>query len=374
MKAKKLASWKNFNLDKVVNGVFYSVMFSREDLRATARGGVRAGAIALAVCLSMSAVGCVPSSLPKQVTALSNATAPVVEQATTAYRDAETAYELGSDYDAITEFDAAQPVYNPRTVKVLLSDKDIQDRLAVLAALQLYVKDLAAITKGTDSPALDAASASIGSNLSSIGNTLAPSIEGVLGITLESDSTTQTTISTTSGTTTTSSTTTAPTPAPLVSTGVQNGISVGLDALGQFLVARTIQKDLPQKIEAMDPNVEQLCKLLSSDVGILQDMEHRGYDKIINQQTLFLRENANKIDPDLRRAEIMKLPQLARQQQAADEKLTDLKAALVKLALTHHALAAAAQGNNPESLTQKLGDLEAAGESLGAFYSSLPSQ
>lgn len=341
---------------------------------ATARGGVRAGAIALAACLSMSAVGCVTSSLPKQVTALSNATAPVVEQITAAYRDAETAYELGSDYDAITEFDATQPVYNPRTVKVLLSDKDIQDRLAVLAALQLYVKDLAAITKGTDSPALDAASSSIGSNLSSIGNTLAPSIEGVLGITLVSDSTTQTTISTTLGTTTTSSTTTAPTPAPLVSTGVQNGISVGLDALGQFLVGRTIQKELPQKIEAMDPNVEQLCKLLSSDVSILQDMEHRGYDKIINQQTLFLRENKDKIDPDLRRAEIMKLPQLARQQQAADEELTDLKTALVKLALTHHALAAAAQGNNPESLTQKLGDLEAAGESLGKFYSSLPSQ
>ena len=350
-------------------------MFSREDYRRLLASGVRlrGPSLALALCLSLSATGCV-SSLNKHATALSAATAPVVEEVTAAYKDAETAYELSTDYDAIAAFDVTQPVYNPRTVKPLLSDKDIQARLAVLQAFQLYVKDLVAITKGTDSPALDTASASIGSNLSSIGNTLAPSIEGVLGITLVSDSTTQTTISTTAGTTTTTSTTTAPTPAPLISTGVQNGISVGLDALGQFLVNRTIEKELPQKVEAMDPNVEQLCKLLASDVSILQDMDHRGYDKVINQETLFLRENKDKIDPDLRRAEIMRLPQLARQQRADDEKLTALQAAILKLALTHHAFAAAAQGNNPESLTQKLSDLEAAGESLGKFYSSLPSQ
>lgn len=350
-------------------------MFSREHYRRLPVPGVRPRrlAIALALCLSLAATGCI-SSLNKHATALSAATAPVVEQVTAAYQDAEAAYELSSDYDAITEFDVAQPAYNPRTEKVLLSDKDIQDRMAVLQAFQLYVKDLVAITKGTDSPELDAASASIGSNLSSIGNTLGPSIEGVLGITPVSDSTTQTTVSTTAGTTTTTSTTSAPTPAPLISSGVQNGISVGLDALGQFLVNRTIEKDLPQKIEAMDPNVEQLCKLLASDVSTLQDMEHRGYDKIINQQTLYLRENANKIDPDLRRNEIMKLPELARRQRTADEKLTALQAAILKLALTHHAFAAAAQGNNPESLKDKIGDLAAAGESLGKFYSSLPAQ
>jgi len=48
-----------------------------------------------------------------------------------------------------------------------------------------------------------------------------------------------------------------------------------------------------------------------------------------------------------------------------------LRAAIVRLALTHHALAADAQGNNPESLKSKLGDLEAAGSELGRFYSSL---
>ena len=68
---------------------------------------------------------------------------------------------------------------------------------------------------------------------------------------------------------------------------------------------------------------------------------------------------------------IAQLPAIARQQQASDRQLTQLSAAIVRLELTHHALAAEAQGNNPESLKQKLADLEAAGEELGKFYSSL---
>ena len=67
----------------------------------------------------------------------------------------------------------------------------------------------------------------------------------------------------------------------------------------------------------------------------------------------------------------MKLPELARQQKQAALQLKVLRAALVKLELTHHALAAELQGNNPESIKQKLADLGAAGGNLGKFYSSL---
>jgi hypothetical protein len=343
-------------------------MFSNQDHSANVILGLRprVGALALAVCLSFWASGCT-SSLNKHATALSAATAPVVDQATAAYRNAEAAYELGSDYQAISDFDAPQPAYNPRTVTVLLTDKQIQARLAVLAAFQVYVKDLVAITGGTDSPELEAASKSVGDNVGSIANTLGPSIEGVLGITAATESTTQTTVAVTAGTTTTSSTTSSATPVPLISSDVQKGMGAAVDALGQFLVYRTIEKELPQKIIQMDPSVEELCKLLSDDANILQGLEHRTYDRIINQQTLFLRASADKLDPGVRRAEIMKLPQFARQQRAADEKLANLQSAILKLSLTHHALAAAAQGNNPESLKEKLGDLETAGESLSTF-------
>ncbi len=350
-------------------------MFSQKGHSFTVIPGLRLhlGTAALALCLSFFLTGCT-SHLNKHAAALSAATAPVVDEATAAYRDAEAAYELGSDYEAVTEFDVTQPVYNPRTVKVLLTDQQIQDRLAVLAAFQLYVKDLVAITTRTDSPALDEASKSLGGNLTMIGNTLGPSIQGVLGITPAAGPTTETTVSMVSGTTTITSTSSSSTPVPVISQGTQNILSTGLNALGQFLVYRTIEKDLPQKLEAMDPVVEQLCKLLASDADILQGEEHRIYDRIINQQTLFLRVNKDKLDPGVRNTEIMQLPKLGRQQQAADEKLNTLKAAILKLYLTHHAFAADAQKNNPASLTQDLGELKAAGQSLGKFYLSLPSQ
>jgi hypothetical protein len=330
-------------------------MFSHEDPSVNAIPGLRLrmGTIASLLCLSLAATGCITTEHQHAVV-LAAATAPVIDQAAAAYRDAEKAYELGSDLDAATAFDATDTVYNPRAKKVLLTEQQIEARLKVLAAFQLYVKDVVAITNGTDSPDLDAASQSLGSDLSSVANTLGPSIASALGIAQAGGSATA-----------------SSSPTPLVSTGVQNGLSTGIDALGQFLVNRTIQKNLPQKIEAMDPVLEQLCKVLADDVSILRGEEHRTYDRIINQQTLFLRENKDKIDPDLRRREIMKLPALAREQSAADERLDNLEAAITKLALTHHALAADAQGNNPESLKQRLGELQAAGESLGKFYSSL---
>jgi hypothetical protein len=328
---------------------------------------LRLGAAVLALCLPLALGGCA-SSLHVHATALAAATAPVVDQATQAYRDAESAYELSQDYAAPAAFDATQPVYNPRTLNVLLTDDQIQARLKVLAAFQVYVDDVAAITQGTDSPALEAASNSIGGNVAGLGNTLEPSIDSVLGITPATESTTLTTVTAAAGTTTTSSTTSSTTPVPLVSSGVEKGLSAAVDALGQFLVNRTIEKDLPGKIEAMDPVVQQLCRALADDAATLQGEEHRIYDQIINQQTLFLRENKDRMDPGVRQEAIMKLPGLARRQKAADAKLNALHAALINLSLTHHALAAAAQGNNPESLKQRIADLESAGAGLGKLF------
>jgi hypothetical protein len=343
-------------------------MFTRQGHSARGISAKRLGAAALALGLALALSGFLSgcaSSLHVHATALSAATAPVVNQATEAYRDAESAYELSQDYAAPAAFDLSTPVYNPRTLNVLLTADQIQARLQVLAAFQVYVQDIVAITQGTDSPALEAASKSIGGDVAGITNTLEPSIDSVLGITPETESTTVTTVTPAAGSTTTSSTTSSANPVPLVSSGVQKGLGAAVDMLGQFLVNRTIEKDLPGQVEKMDPVVQQLCQALANDATTLQGEEHRIYDQIINQQTLFLRENKDKMDPGVRQEEIMKLPDLARQQAAADARLNALQAALIKLSLTHHALAAAAQGNNPESLQQKLSDLENAGAGLG---------
>jgi hypothetical protein len=327
----------------------------------------RLSAGALALCLPLALVGCA-SSLSPHVTALAAATAPVVDQATAAYHTAQTIHAQSVDYDAAASFDQTQ-VFVPSSIQEWPAEKDIQVRLAVLKAFQLYVKDLGTITGGTDSPALDAASKSMGESLSSLANTLAPTVETALGVAPAPSSTTETTTTTTSGSTTTTTTSSSSTLPPLISSGAAKGISVAIDALGQFLVNRTIEKELPQQIEAMDPHVQALCELLAKDIELIQEQEKIDSNDVIDKQTAFLR--TAKLDPEEERVEFMKLPGMARAQQANDQALTELRAAIVNLEMTHHALAAAAQGNNPESLTQRLKDLSAAGESLGKFYSSL---
>lgn len=327
------------------------------------------GMVALTLSSTLLTTGCL-SPLAKHSAALAIATAPVVDQAAVAYSSANSIHNMRTDYDAIAEFDATTPVYNPRTIQPLLSDKDIQTRLVVLAAFQAYVRSLLAITNGTDTPELQAAARSAGESLTNLGNTLAPSVESTLGIAATTASSSETTVATTAASTTTTTTTSSFTPVNPITPEVQNGISAAVDALGQYLINKKIKKELPHTIQAMDPRVKLLCELLQSDITFLKGIEDRDYNSIINRQTLFLHEHSSTIDAGVRGELIMKLPALVRQQRISDQQLTALSASIVRLELTHHALAAEAQGDNPESLKQKLGDLENAGEDLGKFYSS----
>jgi hypothetical protein len=341
-----------------------------------ARVGLGASAlVGVSLMLCAALAGCAATPLAKHATALSAALAPVVDQSAAAYRDAVALHNLRADYEAVVAYENKDATYNPRNAPVLLSQKDIQVRLAVLAALQVYSESLIEITKGNDSPELDAASESVGNNLTSLGNDVAPSIENVLGIAAAPGSTTTTTTTTVSGSNSTTTSSSSSTPAAVLSPEVRNGISTGINALGQFLVNRTVERELPAKIEEMDPHVQALCKALADDIQTLRGLEQRDYDAILDLEKQFILEDeqpGRNVSPVEVRAEIMKLPEIARQQREADERLSSLREAINRLALTHHALAAEAQHNNPEALKDKLAELSAAGSSLGKFYSSLP--
>ena len=306
-------------------------------------GGLRLAGVGLAAGLCLLAAGCLGPEA-KHSAALSAATAPVVDGAAAAYAAANDIHQKRMDFDAVAEFDQPSPVYNPRVVHPLISDADVDVRLAVLKAFQCYVQELVAVTNGLETPALDSDSASLGMNLANIGNTVAPPAA--------------------------SSSTTAE-PALTISPQTQNLISVGANALGQYLEARAVKKDLPAKLAAMDPQVEKLCKLLAEEIDFIHDAETKDFDHMIDRETLFLRDPASKLSAEERRLEIMKLPALAREQHATELQLTGLKAAILKLELTHHAFLAAEQGNNPASLKSTLADLEAAGKNLNKFYKTL---
>ena len=332
-------------------------------------------AVVLALCAALG--GCATSHLNKHANAFSASLAPVVDQSAAAYRDAVALNNLRSDYEAVLAYENKDASYNPRNTPVLLSEKDIQTRLAVLAALQVYSKSLVEITEGTASPELDATSKSVGSNLTTLGNHFAPSIESVLGIAASKASTTTTTVTTVSGSSSTTTSSTSSSSAPLLSPDMRNGISMAVNALAQFLVSHTVASELPGKIETMDPVIQTFCKTLSEDIEALDGIEQRDYDRILNLEKQFILEdeqNGKVANPQAWRAEVMKLPEIARQQKQDHEELSSLHDALNNLVLTHHALTAEAQHNNPGSLKDKLSDFANAGSTLGKFYLSLPTQ
>ncbi|HEV2135573.1 MAG TPA: hypothetical protein VGR47_15165 [Terracidiphilus sp.] len=338
--------------------------------------GVRSIVPAAGVLILFAALsGCSSAPLAKHSVAFSAALAPVVDESAEIYRDAVAVHNQREGYDAVVAYQNKDATYNPRNAPVLMTDKDIQTRLATLAALQVYAQSLIDITKGPASADIDAASQSAGNSLTAVGNDLAPSIESVLGISAAPASTTETTVTTTSGGSTT--TTSSSESAPALSSQVRNGISAGVNALAQFLVSRKVANELPPKIVQMDPNVEAVCEALAKDVQAINSIEQRDYDWILDKEKQFILEDekpGTNANPELWRAEIMKLPEIARKQKAAKEKLTALHEALVNLAMTHHALAAEAQGNNPQALQEKLAELSDAGSKLGKFYSSLPAK
>lgn len=314
-------------------------------------GPVLAGAVVFTVLCGLVLTGCKPH-LSDSALALQAAAAPVIDQAEATYREANELHDLRVNYEIYERFDKANPT--PADLQVLLSDKDIASRVAVLEGFQVYVKSLCAMTSGTSPQELADASTNIGSQLTSVVNTLAPSVNNVQQIEATDSST-------------------APS---AISPDIQKGISTALYALGQFLINRKLKNELPAKIAEMDPHVDALAKLLESDIDLLKQQTEHDYQRIVNLQVLFIRKYSenNQLGPAQQRTEIMKVPDTLRRQKAAREKLSSLKAAIALMAKTHHDLNTEAQSKNPESFEQKLQDLANAATDLGTFYSSLPSE
>jgi hypothetical protein len=121
----------------------------------------------------------------------------------------------------------------------------------------------------------------------------------------------------------------------------------------------------------MNPNIVTLCKLLDSDITALRRQADVDYTELETQQDSFIRNTGTGLNPIQHRDEVGKLLLIATEKKGNDTMLAKLQASLVNFELTHQALAAAAQGNNPESLSQKIAELAAAGQDLGNFYKSL---
>ena len=286
--------------------------------------------------------GCAISPLAKHTAAFSTATALVTDNSASAYEAVNDLHEREQTSEGVLLIEQAKP-WDPRKVEPLISPEGMKTRLEVLAGLKTYAQSLSDLTSGLNSKALETSASAVGSNLKELSTALNADPTGsMLGIT--------------------------------ISNGAANGASVAASALGDLLIAPKIKSALRSTTAEMDPHVQALCTLLTNDITIIQKTTKRDYTQLLVDQYTFVHDFRSQLNASDLRAEIEKMPAILQQQQAADETLTNLQKAITSLALTHHALAAAAQANNPEALRARIADLTAEGQRLAGYYQSLPAK
>jgi hypothetical protein len=223
----------------------------------------------------------------------------------------------------------------------LLTSDQLNARIKVLDGLKAYADTLVDLTSGKPSKDLEASAQAVGTNLQSLNQTVATDLS------------------------------TAVPNLPVMSTTDASAASTAVLALGEYLIARKVKAALPKVTQDMKPIITSLCELLNSDVTILRRQANVDYQTLIEQENQSIQHEGTTVSPYERRLEIGNLLVLAAQQKANDDVLAKLQTALHTLDMTHQALAAAAQGNNPESISQKIAELEAAGKDLGNYYKVL---
>jgi hypothetical protein len=292
----------------------------------------------LALCLL--ATGCL-SPLAKHTAAFSTATKTVVDNSKDAYRGAMDLRVREQTVAAVYAYDK-NPQWSPyKDVTPLLTPDQLEARIKVLDGLKAYAATLVELTSGKATPDQTAAATAAGSSLQSLNQSVAMEFSTALPN------------------------------APVMSDATANGVSTAVLALAQYLSSRKVKGTLPKVTQDMNPQIQTLCKLLEDDTVVLRRQADVDYQQLATDQDLFIRNAGTNLNPIQHRAEVGKLVAIANEQKAHDALLAQLQSALVTLVLTHQALAAAAQGNNPESLSQKIADLQAAGTELGNYYNSL---
>ena len=292
--------------------------------------------------LCAALAGCSLTPMAKHATAFSLATATVIANSEDAYRAANDLREREQMEASVYSYDyaaAADITFDPhKEFKPLFTPDQLAARITVLNGLKAYADSLVALTgkpSKEDSEALDAAATGVGTNLQGLSTTLNTNFAGI----------------------------------PALTTTQAAMVSTAMKALGEYLQNRTIKKSLPKVTGDMNDNVKLLCGLLEDDIQVMKTQADSDYTGLLLTENQFVLHN--KLDAVEKRNEVERLIKVVQQQKANDRLLGALNNAVVKLRLTHQALAAAAQGNNPGSLKETIAELQAAGSELSTYYKSL---
>jgi hypothetical protein len=308
-------------------------------------------AIILLLIASVSVTGCV-----KQIRSTVPAFAQAVELTTTNVQAAfDTVNDKYADAQTIHFAVTYNGQVNPSSISTdWLQPGSMKVREQLLDGLKQYASKLSSLTGTNDVASLNQASTAVGTSLKALAN--APEFK-TFASTLPAD--------------------------------ISDQATTAVNALGNSLIELKLKKDLPAIIENMDPTIQEICSMLSADIGTLSGdpakPEGSGlrlvlwdqYNQIIVSQNEYILHNEcnkeeapiNCFSPDARFAEIEKLPTLVKQQNAADMTLVQVQVTVKQLAQAHAELVKAAQ--TKQNLTADLGDLLAEAQRLNAYYTSL---
>jgi hypothetical protein len=307
--------------------------------------------IILLLIASASLTGCV-----KQIRSTVPAFAQAVELTTTNVQAAfDTVNDKYADAQTIHFAVTYNGQVNPSSISTdWLQPGSMKVREQLLDGLKQYASKLSSLTGTNDVASLNQASTAVGTSLKALAN--APEFK-TFASTLPAD--------------------------------ISDQATTAVNALGNSLIELKLKKDLPAIIENMDPTIQEICSMLSADIGTLSGdpakPEGSGlrlvlwdqYNQIIVSQNEYILHNEcnkeeapiNCFSPDARFAEIEKLPTLVKQQNAADMTLVQVQVTVKQLAQAHAELVKAAQ--TKQNLTADLGDLLAEAQRLNAYYTSL---
>ncbi|ADW67677.1 hypothetical protein AciX9_0606 [Granulicella tundricola MP5ACTX9] len=319
--------------------IFYPPMRKQQNRRFGSFHASRL--VAFSICGAAGLTGCSVTPLAAHTAAFAKATTVVVNSSEDAYRKANSLYFEEQTSAAVLKYDSS-PTWDPHSIKPLLTDQQLKVRYTLLDGLKEYAKNLDTVENAPKNmKGLGTASEGLGTNLMTL-STDANSVlagGGISGLSLTQ--------------------------------AQANNVSTAAYALGEFLAYRKVKGRLPQEIVSMDPAIDTLCKVLVTDIAKLEQQADNDYSMLLTQEDVFIR-TSHGMTPMERRTEIARLPRILQRQKTTHELMDELTKAIQSLALTHHALASAAQGHNPEALKARIADLEAIGSSLATYYSSLP--
>ncbi len=288
--------------------------------------------------LALLLTGCTLSPLARHTADFSNATTLVVDNSENAFRAAVRLHQQAQAARLVARYDSQNPI-DPHTLEPLISPEGLATRTSILEGLRCYAQALADISGGVSSKSLDDASAAAGNNL--LGLSQAITAAKPIGFTLSQQQ--------------------------------ANVASTALNALGQFLTSQKIKSSVPKVIAEMDPNIDAITKILSSDITALRSQAGLDYEQMLDEQDRFIRRAGKDLPPTERRSEIQQLPKILADKQTTDDMLADLDRCVQQLAQTHHALAASAGKKDASSLKARIAELHAIGQRLSNYYQALPS-